>query len=571
MTALPARVTAWVHARRFELALGGAVAIALAAVGYRTAGDVDEGFYLLAGELVARGKVPYRDFFYPQAPYLPYLLAPLKLLGPTFTSARMVFALLGGATAAVIAAIVRRDTGSRAAAATAVALYALNEVTWQWTPSVRPYAPAALLAVFIAWRLSGPSAPRTRDALLAGLAASVAAGTRLLLLPLVFAAVAGAWLRGAGLARTRAVVLLVLLRAFLWAPYGAQLRLAKWMIPLGLAVVAVGPRALERAKRGLAATAGALLGAAPAYLVYRAAPENFLFGNLAFHANRVVGAAPTDATALTARGVHAASLFGMAPLQQVSALGVEVALLSLFALLAAILAPARQTVTLLLAAVGIALAAMIPVPMHEHYVTPMIPLLAALAGVGVGALVTRLRGLDGPRRLALPAALVALTVALGQGSFRQKWQHGVYGIVGEFQIARFRPRLLDASAAWTRWVSDRYPGPVLALWPGSAVGVGDRLLRGTENHFARRAPLPANDVDAAERLRVVTSLGVRALVQNRIPAVVTFDRQAEHEGAEEFRALLERCGYRRKGGVERVSDVYARAEAPSPDCLRRGR
>lgn len=571
MSGAPSRVAAWARAHRVELGLGALAALWLGCVGYRTAGDVDEGFYLLAGELVARGKVPYRDFFYPQAPYLPYLLAPLKLLGPTFTSARVVFALLGGVTAGLVAAIVRRDTGSRAAAAMAVALYALNEVTWQWTPSVRPYAPAALLATFAAWRLSGPAAPRARDALLAGLASSVAAGMRLLLLPLVFASIAGAWLRGAGFARTRAVLLLVLLRAFLWAPYGTQARLAKWMIPLGIALVAVGPRALERARRGLAATVGALVGAAPAYLVYRAAPENFLFGNLAFHANRVVGAAPTDPTALTPRGVHAAALFGMAPLQQVSALGVEVALLSLLGLLAAMIAPARQTVTLLLGAAGIALAAMIPVPMHEHYVTPMIPLLAALAGVGVGTLVTQLRGMDGARRLALPLAVVAMTVALGQGSFRQKWRHGVYGLVGEFQIARYRPRLLDASAAWTRFVSDRHPGPVLALWPGSALGVGDRLLRGTENHFARRAPLPANDLDAAERLRVVTSLGVRALVQNRVPAVVTFDRQAEHENPQDFRALLERCGYRRRGGVEGVSDVYARVEMPAPDCLPRGR
>ncbi len=70
---------------------------------------------------------------------------------------------------------------------------------------------------------------------------------------------------------------------------------------------------------------------------------------------------------------------------------------------------------------------------------------------------------------------------------------------------------------------------------------------------------------------MVTGVGMRALVQNRIPAVVTFDREAEHEGAEAFRALLLRCGYRPRGGVAQVSVVYARVEEPAADCLPRGR
>jgi hypothetical protein len=559
----------WSRAWCFELGVGAAVGVALMAVGYRTAGDVDEGFYLLAGELVARGRLPYRDFFYPQAPYLPFLTAPLALLGPTFTSARMLFAALGGATGGLVAALVRRDTGSRAVALAAALLYAMNEVTWQWTPSVRPYAPAALLSMVCLGLLTAPSPPRLRGAFLAGLLSGVAAGMRLLLLPLVVASVAGAWLRGAAFARVRALLLLVLLRAFLWAPYGAQGRLARWMLPLGLAVVAVGPGWWPRAQRGLSAALGAVTAALPAYVIYRLAPQGFFFGNLTFHAARVPGAAPEDPAALTARGVSAASMLGLAPVQQVSALGVEVALLTLFAAVAALLGRSRAVTAPLLAAGGIALAAMVPTPMHEHYLTPMIPALAVLAGLGLGALADA-RG-DVTRRHALPAAMVALTLALGQASFRQKWVHGAFGMVGEFRLAHFRPRLLDASAAWTRWVSDRHPGPVLALWPGSAVGVADRLLRGTENHFARTAPLPPGDLDTAERLRVVTGVGMRALVMNRVPAVVTFDREAEHEGAEAFHALLERCGYRPRGGVAHVSVVFARVEPPAADCLPRGR
>ncbi len=400
----------------------------------------------------------------------------------------MIFAAMGGVTGGLVAALVRRETDSRGIAAASAVLYAVNEVTWQWTPSVRPYAPAAMLAMMALWLLTAPAPPRLRDAFAAGLLTGVAAGMRLLLLPLVVASVAGAWLRGAPFARLRALALLLLLRAFLWAPYGAQARLAKWMLPLGLLIVAVGPRAWTHARRGLAAALGAGVAALPAYAIYRAAREGFVFGNLTFHAARVPSAPITDAGALTPRGISAASMTGLAPVQQVSALGVEVALLTLFALVAALLGRPRAVTALMLAVGGVALAAMVPAPMHEHYLTPMIPMLAALAGIGLGAL-SDARG-DITRRAALPAGMVMLTLALGQASFRQKWIHGAFGIVGEFRIGHFRPRLLDASAAWTRWVSDRHPGPVLALWPGSAVGVADRLLRGTENHFARTAPMP---------------------------------------------------------------------------------
>ncbi len=37
--------------------------------------DSDEGFYLSAAREVAAGDIPYRDFFYPQMPYLPYLFS----------------------------------------------------------------------------------------------------------------------------------------------------------------------------------------------------------------------------------------------------------------------------------------------------------------------------------------------------------------------------------------------------------------------------------------------------------------------------------------------------------------
>lgn len=55
--------------------------------------DADEGFYTTAARLVWEGKTPYRDFFYQQAPLLPYLYSwiwavhPRSLVAMRFLSA----------------------------------------------------------------------------------------------------------------------------------------------------------------------------------------------------------------------------------------------------------------------------------------------------------------------------------------------------------------------------------------------------------------------------------------------------------------------------------------------------
>jgi hypothetical protein len=50
--------------------------------------------------------------------------------------------------------------------------------------------------------------------------------------------------------------------------------------------------------------------------------------------------------------------------------------------------------------------------------------------------------------------------------------------------------------------------------------------------------------------------------------VVTIDREVEHMGVDEFRVLLERCGYRVESEARGVLVVYARVEAPGDECSR---
>jgi len=558
-------VRRFVLTHRLTLLTAVAAGVVLVLVGRQTPADVDEGFYAVAAELVARGRLPYRDYFYPQAPYLPFLLAPFAAVASRFVAERALFALLGAATAGLVAHGVKRDTGSPLAAVTAAGLFTLNELTWQWFPSIRPYAPAGLCLVGATLLATSPGRPSLARAALAGALAGLVGGLRLLLLPVVGAIVGAIWLRGARFAFVRAVAVAALLRVTLWAPDHRQLTTAYWTVPLALLIVAAGRGWWERARRGAAATVGALAALVPLALLYRMAPQGFLFGNLAFHANRVNVVWPVDQVPWWAqRATYIHSLYGLVSMNHLSAFAPEGVALALLAGFAAFARPARQTVAPLLAAAAVVLAALVPFPVIEHYFTPAVPLIALLAGLGLGHLDHALRGPLLPR-LALPACLLGLHLVVGYPSFHRRWHEGVYG---DFHLRAYRPRRLDHAAAQVRRVAALHPGPVLALWPGSALGLADRLLPGTENHFARQAPVPPGDVALRDRLHIATADDVRDAVIAGVPSVVTDDREIEHLGPAGFRALLDRCGYRVVAETRGVLAVYARVAPREPRCAR---
>jgi hypothetical protein len=59
--------------------------------------DADEGFYTTAARLVWEGKKPYRDFFYKQAPLLPYIYSWVWTVRPhSLVAMRFLSAASGG-------------------------------------------------------------------------------------------------------------------------------------------------------------------------------------------------------------------------------------------------------------------------------------------------------------------------------------------------------------------------------------------------------------------------------------------------------------------------------------------
>jgi hypothetical protein len=150
----------------------------------------DEGFHLLSAQLIAAGKRPYLDFFFPQAALNAYWNALwFRVFGDTWHTAHAVAALLTSAATLLTADYVyRRFPVPRwrfAAALAAVALLGLNVAVVQFGPLGQAYGTCLFLSV-AAFRLAVLAVDRESLLLAAcaGFFAAAAPGCSLLTAPL---------------------------------------------------------------------------------------------------------------------------------------------------------------------------------------------------------------------------------------------------------------------------------------------------------------------------------------------------------------------------------------------------
>ncbi len=122
---------------------------------------VDEGFFLVAARLVLMGKKPYLDFFYPQAPLLPYIYALwMKCFGISWAAGRQLAALLTCLLGALVYGHVCRLTRNWLAGVAAVIVFVSSTLIFAWLPIVAPFSLAGLFifaAYVVVSRLSAES------------------------------------------------------------------------------------------------------------------------------------------------------------------------------------------------------------------------------------------------------------------------------------------------------------------------------------------------------------------------------------------------------------------------------
>ena len=141
--------------------------------------NLDEGWYLWASKLVYEGKVPYRDFPFPQSPLLPYVYGLVqRLLGQGLYQGRLTSILLAMTTLVVGAQLARRRGGPGAAP-----VFLLLEASTLYAAAfsfayIAPYALTGLL-LLLACYFAFVRPPDWRRDALATACVMLAVGTRL--------------------------------------------------------------------------------------------------------------------------------------------------------------------------------------------------------------------------------------------------------------------------------------------------------------------------------------------------------------------------------------------------------
>ena len=148
----------------------------------------DEGWYLYAANLVAEGRVPYRDFFYTQGPLLPIVYSAFAWVWHAWglLGARIFTLLLGAASVLFAAALARRlapQERRNEAALIAFLLLGSNLYHVYYLAIPKTYALASLFVatgfylLSVAW--SGARGVNRLAAVGAGLCLAFASGTRI--------------------------------------------------------------------------------------------------------------------------------------------------------------------------------------------------------------------------------------------------------------------------------------------------------------------------------------------------------------------------------------------------------
>src|SRR5262245_27011853 len=204
--------------------------------------DNDEGYYGLAAKLALNGETLYSDFFYPQAPLLPYVYGPwMQVFGFSLEAGRA----LSVAFALTLGALICRHAATRFSSlwigALAVTAFASTSLVSLWYSTLKTYAISTLLlfgAFVLLDREAGARTPRRW--LAAGVLVGLAIDVRL-----IFA------------------IAVPVFTVLLWhLPTATRLRAAGHWV------------------------GGLAIGVLPSVILLAAAPSQFVFDNIGFHSVR---------------------------------------------------------------------------------------------------------------------------------------------------------------------------------------------------------------------------------------------------------------------------------------------
>ncbi len=396
--------------------------------------DGDEGFYLLASRLVMQHKAPYLDFFYQQAPLLPYAYAAwFKFTGISWFAARVFPTLQTAVLGCLIYEHVCRETCKWIAGIAAVVLFTSSSLVFAYFPIVKTF-PLAALFLFLAYVIF---ARRSQSS-------------------------SGWWIAAAGLlfglsVDTRSYVVAVA-PVFLWWMFRRDR--TRWMVRL------------------LWFAGGFTVGTIPSLILFFASPDAFLFNNLGYHAMR----SSAGLIGLWQDKVHVLlATFGG------RFTGFQFSVLTLTCLGFVLLRRMKREASLLACAIALALGlvSILPTPLLMQYFCMLVPFLIVAAVCSVS---DYLAGLHSQRAMRIAAAvcvvLLVSYVGFAVPAFCQYLFTGnrIPGIDGPPDAPNWRLQQVTAvSQAIDQLAS---PGEkVVSFWPGYIFASHADPYPGFENDF----------------------------------------------------------------------------------------
>jgi hypothetical protein len=449
--------------------------------------DADEGFYATAARLVWQGEAPYRDFFYQQAPLLPYLYSWMWAVHPRSLVAMRLISATCGSLAVLLWGIclisVRRLPANIALATFATVL--LNPYWISWNVVVKTFAVANLLmTVAIICLYSGLHSTRWRWFFVAGLALGGCTSVRSFYGP-------------------------VLVVVFLWLSYQ-------------------GARESKIADPGMF-LAGSVCGLLPMLVSFVRDPRAFLFNNIQYHrldagymwwnGKITEGYQSVQHTTRVYFDAVVVRLLGSHPYFTISVVIAIVGGLSLWKLRKAREGPYseadhRYYQLALLMLVTYMVVALIPFPPYEQYFDgPLVPFLVPFIAEGL-----RVTWKAGKKRSIALALVGAIYCAVEIGAETATRSGDPICRVSSYSEAA---RLIEANS--------QPDEVVLSFWPGYVFESGRQYFPGLDDNFVFRI---MNKTGPTEKLRyhVVSPERITSAISHReVNLLVLGDWLGEYE------------------------------------------
>lgn len=478
--------------------------------------DGDEGFYLIAGRMVADGFLPYRDFFYPQAPLLPHLVALLiECFGPSWYIMRLLSAACAVGIAQLLYLHLRRNFGENLALVGMLS-FSFSSLALPWLSVLKTYGFSQLLIMSAFFWLAKGSGGDSLKCFISGVFLGCALGVRIYLA--ILAPVYCLWI----MSRER----------------GGRSRVA------------------------LVFALGVLLGALPVCMYWWAYPTQFVFDNFLYHTQRSYHEASWNVTLdkfLTIIWMLGGSLADL------NLEGLEFLALFLPAILVVLDCVKRRAIPSLslLTAFTLTAVSFLPSPVQPQYFCIVVPFLIINCCEAV-YIFGRSVGYKGNNfRLGTVLLLSCWLILSGSSTFYRFIISGV-NVPGVREIGNTPSWKISTIREVGAAVDSLAPldHHVLSWWPGYFFETKARLVSGLENHFAAGS---WNFLSAQERkfFGVVTHDEIASMITEQIPCVVVAGNWVfKHR---EIEALLLAHAYRQ---VDQIKNAKLYINTIKSNCVR---